>query len=32
MPPQHEILTQIALAANYKLLVSEDFIQVFRPV
>jgi release factor glutamine methyltransferase len=31
MPPQHEILTQIALAASYKLLVSEDFIQVFRP-
>lgn len=31
LPPQHPALVQIAAAAGYKLLTSEDFVQVFSP-
>lgn len=30
LPPQHQMLTQIAAEAGYELYMSEDFIQVFR--
>ena len=31
LPPQHVVLNTIAVAADYKLVASEDFIQVFGP-
>lgn len=30
LPPQHEILAQIALETGYKLISADDFIQAFR--
>lgn len=32
LPPQHEILEEIALSNGFKLMDSQDFIQVFTPV
>ncbi|HSX15537.1 MAG TPA: peptide chain release factor N(5)-glutamine methyltransferase [Candidatus Saccharimonadales bacterium] len=30
LPPQHELLTKIALAAGYELQQTDDFVQLFR--
>jgi len=32
LPPQHPKLAEIAVAAGFKLLKSEDFIQIFTPI